>query len=444
VGLVLALGGCASTSAPPPVAASGAPRFPEFIAPDVPASLRVLPDVRERQDRAWARLQAGDLGGASREYADLLKRTPDFYPAEAGLGYVSLADRQFKQAAAHFGAALGQDPRYLPALTGQAESRAGLHDDAAAIAGFEAVLSIDPSRESVRARLDAVRLRVVQSAMDSSRRAKDAGRLDEAQAILERAMASSSGAAVLLRELAGVESARGSLDPAETHVRRSIQLDPGDAEALAVLGGILEARGRLREAADAYSRAGAIDPRPVWRDKSESLKSRATAASIPPEYRSIPAAPAVTRGQVAAVIALRLGGVLDRATKVVTAVATDVRGHWAAAWIATVTQSGVMDVFPNHTFQAGAPVRRTELAQIVERLVTLFATRRADDLVRWRAARPRFADLALGHLSYSAAAIAVSCGAMTVAAGDRFWPTRTASGAELMAAVARIEQLAGR
>ena len=40
----------------------------------------------------------------------------------------------------------------------------------------------------------------------------------------------------------------------------------------------------------------------------------------------------------------------------------DLRGHWARPWILTAVRAGVLDAYPNHTFQPGAVVKRAELA----------------------------------------------------------------------------------
>ena len=54
--------------------------------------------MRDRQLLGWQRLQAGDTRAATREFTELLKRSPEFYPAETGLGFVALAERQYAQA----------------------------------------------------------------------------------------------------------------------------------------------------------------------------------------------------------------------------------------------------------------------------------------------------------------------------------------------------------
>jgi tetratricopeptide (TPR) repeat protein len=438
---LVAAGACTPKTLPP---ANVAPKYPAFPTPDVPAALKVTAEVRDSHALAWRRLQAGDLRGAQRDFAALVKQQPTFYPAETGLGYVALADGQYKTAVTRFTAATARNDRYLPAWLGLSEAEIGLNDDAGAIAALERVVTIDPKRESARTRLELLRFRQLQTLLESARRARQAGRLPEAESTLEKALSMSPSSNLVLRELAGVETARGALDAAEGHARKAIQVDPSDAESHAALGGVLKARDRYLDAAAAYAKAASLDPRAEWTDEAEALREKAITASIPAEFRDLPNAATVTRGQLAAFISVRLAEIITAAPKRPVTVATDIRNHWAAPSIVAVTQAGIMDVFANHTFQPGATVSRGDLAQAVSQLLRVAGSARPAELAKWRAARPKFADLPGTHLSYSAAALAVSAGAMTVQAGDRFVAARAATGREVAAAVTRIEQIAGR
>ena len=48
---------------------------------------------------------------------------------------------------------------------------------------------------------------------------------------------------------------------------------------------------------------------------------------------------------------------------------TDTRGYWAEPWITQVARAGVIEPFPNHTFQPRTLLRRADLATAVSRLV---------------------------------------------------------------------------
>src|SRR5262245_18116477 len=111
----------------------------------------------------------------------------------------------------------------------------------------------------MRSHLDVLRLRVVKADLEAAVKARTAGRRDEAQRILERAVAASPSSGVLTRELARLELTRGMMENAEAHARKAVELDSGDAEAHALLGDVLEATNRARDAAAAYARAIALD-----------------------------------------------------------------------------------------------------------------------------------------------------------------------------------------
>jgi tetratricopeptide (TPR) repeat protein len=408
--------------------------------PNVPATLKVQQDMRDRQQLGWERLQAGDTRAATREFTELLRRSPEFYPAEAGLGFVALAERQYPQAVSRFAAAVAREARYSPALNGLVQANVALGNYDEAIAAMEKLTALDPKRD--RTQLDMLRFRQVQGLIENGRKARQAKRLDEAESILTRALTLSPESTIILRELAATEVALGQLSEAEAHARRAVQIDATDAESHATVAAVLEAQNRPQEAGAAYARAAALDDR--WKSKADSLRPATNTAAIPEGLRDIAASATVTRAQLAGLIGTRLNDLLTRAPKRAPEIVTDVQGHWAADWIVPVAQAGVMEVFSNHTFQPGTTVRRGELAQAMSQLVSLALAGRTAQLAQWQAARPAFPDVGTSNLYYRAAALAVSAGIMSADETGRFFPTRPATGSEAMAAISRIEQLAKR
>ena len=123
---------------------------------------------------------------------------------------------------------------------------------------------------------------------------------------------------------------------------------------------------------------------------------------------------------------------------------TDTRGSWAAPWIQSVTRAGIMEAFPNHTFQPGAVVRRGDLATIVSRALSLIAAENPRLAASWRNARRRFPDLSPSHLTYPAAALAVEAGVVKPAADGSFQLSRPVTGAEAVAAARTLKELSER
>lgn len=412
--------------------------FPDFVFPAVPPGLGNQAET-DLQRAAWHALQAGDLRSAERGFGSLLGGSAGFYPASAGLGYVELARRAPAPALSRFEAALSKAPGYAPALAGRGEALLASDRPGDALASFESALRADPNLPTVRARVEVLRFRVVEAETARARRAAGERRFPEAQQAYEQALSISPTSAYLHRELAVVTRERGHLDEALVHARRAVELDSTDARAYATLGDILVARGESVEALAAFERADVLDPSDALKTRMAEIRGRTALDRLPPEYRAIHQARALTRGDLAALTAVRLNGLLEQARTSEGVLITDTRGHWAAAYILTVARAGVMEVYPNHTFQPSAILRRGELASVVSRLLDVLMRSRPVLAERWSDPKVTFTDLPPGHLSYPAAALAVSSGVMPMLDGSSFQLSRVVSGPEAMGAIERIE-----
>jgi Tfp pilus assembly protein PilF len=115
---VLAAAAACAPKAPDLPAGGSVNKYPDFIFPAAPGDMGT-PAAHERHKAGWLWLQAGDLRAAERNFETTLKMAPDFYPSEAGLGYVELARKDPKAAVSHFDNAVVMNPRYVPALVGR-------------------------------------------------------------------------------------------------------------------------------------------------------------------------------------------------------------------------------------------------------------------------------------------------------------------------------------
>ena len=151
----------------------------------------------------------------------------------------------------------------------------------------------------------------------------------------------------------------------------------GERPVLLELGRLLCEEQEYARALEVYTRLLAHGPgdeeaRAGQRRAREGLESLA----MPQEYRAIADAPRVTRADLAALLAVRVQA-LRRAGAGEPRVAVDITGSWARDQVARVLALGLMDVYPNHTFQPGAIVRRVDLARAAARTL---------DVLRWPAA----------------------------------------------------------
>ena len=144
-----------------------------------------------------------------------------------------------------------------------------------------------------------------------------------------------------MRDLADIELKQGKTDEALARYRRVIEMDPSDAASRTRIGEILDARGDLEGALKMYTEANDLEPSAELRRRTAALDARLAYLKLPAEYRAIPDAPSITRGDLASLIGIRLESLLA-STPAQAVVITDTRSHWAADWIMATARAGVI------------------------------------------------------------------------------------------------------
>ena len=415
------------------------PTYPSYPFPTVPQELVGTPAAAEHE-RAWLLLQAGDLDAAERGFTAALRSSPEFHPSGTGLGFVGLARGQADAAVARFDQVLVQSPAYLPALLGRGDALLVGDRVDEAIESFQAALVVDPRLTSLRQRVAELRFVGLMDQVARARAAGAAGRDAEARAAYERVIVASPGSGFLYIELAAVELRLGDTDAALEQLGRAAELDSNVVAPWVLMSEIYLARGDLDRAEQALRRAHTIEPGEDTARGLADLEARRRAASLPPEYREIETAEAITRGQLAAVIGVRFETFLADAAAGRTTIITDARDHWGYGWILAVARAGIMEPDTNYRFQPEQVVTRADLARVAVRVLHLPA---GDAPSRPVAARISFSDLAADHLSYPAASEAVAAGVLQPLEQNTFQPGRPVSGAEVMTAIGRLGDLVG-
>ncbi len=224
--------------------------------------------------------------------------------------------------------------------------------------------------------------------------------------------------------------------------QKALELDPTDVRAQILLGDIYDAQQDAAKAVAAYEAALALEPNAALERKVEGLREALALAAMPTEFQAIEGSTTLSREQLAALVGVRLDGLFKRAPRRNAVVITDARGSWAIPWIMSVTRVGVMEVYPNHTFQPAAIVRRGDLAEAASRVLSLIAAEKPALASSWRSAKRQFADVPPAHLSYPAASVTVEAGVMQALEDGSFHLSRLVTGAEAVAAVRKLEDLA--
>jgi tetratricopeptide (TPR) repeat protein len=429
--LVPALGGLVllAACAPPPKATL--PDSEEYVFPSsVPGQL--TPAETRRLEKAWRQILVGDAAGAQREMQKVLARTPGLIPAETALAYARLRGGRLEDATRGFEGVIARQPEYLPALAGAAATAVRRGDAEGALRLYRRALAVEPARPFLRQRVAELRVQVTERQVAAARAAQEAGRADEAVATYRLALEAAPEVGGLRLELANLLVATGETEGAVG----VLKADPTDDRLVLLRLAELEAQRRNYPGAlEAYRRLLARDPRDEEAHRrSREVREAVELEQMPEEYRRIATAPAITRADLAALIAVKVTA-LARVPPGEPQVAVDISGSWARSHVIKTLSYDIMTVYPNHTFQPASTTRRGDLARAVQRVL---------DLLKWPAGPgPNPTDMSRSNVYYYPATRVVGAGLLDLTPTGGFEAWRPVSGPEAVAVIEGLVKLVG-
>jgi tetratricopeptide (TPR) repeat protein len=392
----------------------------------------VSPEVGRRLEEGWRALKDGDLRAAEKNYREVLALRPGLPAAETGLGYVALQQGQPEEAERRFRAALVTQPDYPPALVGGGFAALRRDDPETALTRFRRALAIDPREPAVKRRVAELRLQVTERRVAAAREALERGEVTVAIETYSQAIEEAPEVAGLRLELAELLVRQGQTGEAIA----VLETDPtGDRQVLLRQAELFVELREHARAIEAYRRLLERDPQDEEaRRKAYEARQQHEMLQMPEEYRRIATAPQITRADLAALLSVKVGA-LSRAGNPRPKVAVDISGSWAREHIIRVLGRDIMAVYPNHTFQPGAVVRRGDLARALQQVLDLLGYPQAPV--------PGLADLTRSSLHFYPAGRVVAAGLMDLTPSGAFEAWRPVSGEEAVQVVENLVRAVG-
>jgi len=382
----------------------------------------------ERLRKAWRAVVGGDSPRALRECRRLLEKRPGLIPARVALAYAQMRGRRFAEAEAGFASVLVDRPHDVPALIGAASLAGRRGDAAAALRIYERAAGVAPRDRLLERRLQETKAQVTESRVAAAQMALDQGDRETAVAAYRSALDAAPEVAGVRVALADVLLASGEVVGA-LEVLEAMRVP--DRGVLQRLSELRAEQGDLTGALDAIRQVLALDPADAdARRRGEAIRRELELLDMPEPYRRIAEAERISRADLAALVAVKVTA-LERLPDLDSKVLTDTDSSWAAPYIQRIVNLEILSVYPNHTYQPHATVRRSELAHAVGRVL---------DLLDWpEQPVPELRDIRPRHLHYRGVVRAVGAGLMDVTPTGAFEGWRPVTGQE---AVAVIEALA--
>ncbi len=415
------IAGCATRPVPLPTIYIGT--LPQTEVADLSLDSRIL------IEDAWSFIQEG-RGEKAIDLISELDRDHPFYLVGMGYAYYVLKDLQ--TAEEYFNAAADSKPDIILEHLGLAQLYWETQREDLAFAQYREVLKQEPDHPWARPRYKEIQQRKTQDALSTARTAQENGNIEAARSAYLNVLYYSPQNLQAHMALADIYLEEGQAESALVHLKSARAENPDDPRILEAYGQALFQAEKFKESLDIYQKAAELRPEDTQiQERIEQLKNRLGIFELPSQYETIPALDAVSKEDVAALIGVRFDPYLKE-TGDHPPIIIDISTSWATEFILKTTGLGLMDIYPNHTFQPGKIVTRAQMAEILFRLVRYLREQGYNFVQQISPQNIEITDVSSNNFYYHPIVMMVSYDFMNLAGGRRFHPDRPVSGNEAM------------
>ena len=427
--LIAASAACMSVTPLPP------DLYIESPTPSYSAGLSL--DERIAVEDAWRCLREGRISRAEKILIDLSAENPF---RVAGFGYAAYILNDLSTAQAYFVQNIESFPDLPIAYLGLAQVYQAAGEPDLAYRNYLEVLKRDPENPKARAEVEAVRALKTRELMAEAQSAAALGNLARGKESYLKALEFSPKLADAHLGIARLYLKEKDFENALFHLRTAGQNDAKNPAVLVEFADALFQAGQLSLSLDTYTRVLELDPtNRTAQARAETIRVKLGVLELPSQYNAIPALSAVTREDLAALIAVKFREPLDPSPSR-TPVIVDITTSWALREIVKVAGYDIMGVNSNRTFEPRKMVTRADMAEALVRLVSVLRKRGFRIVEQVSVDRIRIADVPEGHSSFPAVSQAIALQLLDLGPDRTFKPESPVPGSE---AIRALDLIAG-
>ena len=349
---------CASRLAPPPSLYVG--NLPPSIMAELTLEERIL------AEEAWQNLRQGRGDKAKKTISKLGAQNSVYY---MGLGYVSYVLNELQPAENFFKKALISYPDLALIHSGLAQIYLKTGRDDRAFAEFREILKKDPTHAWAKNQYETLKNRKTKEALKEGKTALDEGDSEKSKGAFLKALYYSPQSTESHLLLAEIYKKENKFQNALVHLKAASSNEPMDKKILKNYAEALYQSAQYSKSLEAYEKLLSLEPNnKEIKNLIESLKNKLGIFELPSRYNSIPSSESVSKEEIAALLAVKFKGIADEISGT-PPIIIDISTSWASKFILQMTSIGILDIYPNHTFQPKKIVSRAEMAEILLRFI---------------------------------------------------------------------------
>ena len=388
--------------------------------------------------KAYQEYARGNQEKARQGYFKIITNSPDYYPAYLALTYSYLAEDNRDYAESYARKAIEINPDYAQAHFVLSNLLEAKQEYPGALAQLNEVARIDPEFPALVQAQNVLKLKATEQYLNTGRQLAEKDP-QEALRYLKTAHDMAPEIAQIPAEIAAILLKQNNCEEATPYLKIALEKSPEDLDVKRNLADCFWNLNEYQEAKSLYEELLVQMPgdRSIT-ERLEEVRKRIFIEGLPAEFQSIPAALEVTRAQFAAYLVIHLE-TLQKYRSENQQIVVDIIQHWAQSYIQKVVSLGIMDVYPNRTFQPNQSVTKLELAKAASRILEIIEL----------SGHGRFPpdpnlsipDIPVGSLYYRLVARPLTARVITLDTDGRFHASRRVSGAEAISVVNQLKRL---
>jgi Tfp pilus assembly protein PilF len=407
------------------------PIKPTLYVEDLPQTIVTELSLDERiiTNEAWKNLRKDNGSKAQKILSRLGAESPAYH---VGLGYAFLLLGDFQASEENFKAALNYYPGMALIHLGLAQLYQDTGRENSAFAEYREVLKKNPEHSWAKREYEALKRKKTEEALDEGLEFLARGYRERSKEAFLRVLYYSPDSAKAHLALAGIYKEEDQLQNALVHLKAASANETKNPEILNEYAETLLLTEQYARSLEVYEQLLEMQPdNQDIQSRIENLKNRLGIFELPSQYHNIPFKEATSREEMTALLAVKFKGIFEE-TEAKPPIIIDISTSWASKFILTTTSLGIMEIYPNHTFQPQKIITRAEMAEILLRLINLLKKKGYPLIQQFPPEIIRISDVSPDNYYYNPITQIISYQIMDLDAERAFRPEHPVSGQEVI------------
>ncbi len=402
---------------------------PTFYLDDLPQEMIIQLTLDERiaVEDAWILLKMGKTKKAGKIFAKMDINKPVTW---LGFAYTSLLQGDYSSSEKWFKKVLENYPDLAIIHYGLGEVYRHKGRDEAALAEYKKVLEQNPNHEWAKFYYQTIKKNKTEQLLKEADYYWQQNQFEKAVELFTKVLYYSPELVEPHLKLAHYYKNLRDYEKAAKHFETAHSLQPENLNIKEELAEALILTKKYKEAYDLYKELVKIDPEnPKYTKRLSYIQKELLFIELPRQFYEISTKDVVNRADLAALIAVNFSNIFGK-VKSSPPIIVDIATHWAAHYIIEVTALGLMDVYPNHTFQPEKAMTRGEIAIILCNLIDFLQEKGYKLYRQFSPEQIRLSDVAPDHFIYQPIVEVLSYQLMDLYPGFEFKPFLEVTGEE--------------